>query len=258
MSNRVIKDSIKRSPQIDSLTWFEEVVFYRLIVTADDYGCLDGRTVLLKNELFPTRENVTKKAIDDAISKLVSVGLLCKYTVSGMPYLFLPTWERHQRIRNKHRKCPEPPEEIYAKCLTADCCQLTADCCQLTASCQPESNPIRIQSESNPNPIQSVDFQEDDGLKRVCKAYEDSIGLMPRHVAAAAMSFIQAGIETDLVIRAIELAAENNARTWSYASAILRNCENKGITTLSAFEADSAAHKAQKAQPEKKSRWKEL
>ena len=81
---------------------------------------------------------------------------------------------------------------------------------------------------------------------------------MPRHVAAAAMSFIQAGLETDLVIRAIELAAENNARTWSYVSAILRNCENKGITTLSAFEADSAAHKAQKAQPEKKSRWKEL
>lgn len=100
--------------------------------------------------------------------------------------------------------------------------------------------------------------EEDDDLKRVCKAYEDSIGLMPRHVAAAAMSFIQAGLETDLVIRAIELAAENNARTWSYVSAILRNCENKGITTLSAFEADSAAHKAQKAQPEKKSRWKEL
>lgn len=100
--------------------------------------------------------------------------------------------------------------------------------------------------------------EEDDDLKKVCKAYEDSIGLMPRHVADAAMSFIQAGIETDLVIRAIQLAAENNARTWSYVSAILRNCENKGITTLKAFEAESAAHKAKKSQPEKKSRWKEL
>ena len=80
--------------------------------------------------------------------------------------------------------------------------------------------------------------EEDDDLKRVCKAYEDSIGLMPRHVAASAMSFIQAGMETALVIRAIQLAAENNARTWSYVSAILRNCENKGIKTLGAFEAD--------------------
>ena len=37
MPNRVIKDSIKRSPQIDSLTWFEEVVFFHMILTADDY-----------------------------------------------------------------------------------------------------------------------------------------------------------------------------------------------------------------------------
>lgn len=133
MPNRVIKESIKRSPQIDSLTWFEEVVFYRLIVTADDYGCLDGRTVLLKNDLFPTKDNITKKSIEDAISKLVSVGLLCRYTVSDMPYLFLPTWERHQRIRNQHRRFPEPP--IY----------LTADCGQTSADCQSES-------ESNPNP----------------------------------------------------------------------------------------------------------
>lgn len=139
MPNRVLKDSIKRSPQIDSLTWFEEVVFYRLIVTADDYGCLDGRIILLKNELFPAKENITKKAMEDAISKLVSVGLLHKYEVSGMPYLFFPTWEKHQRIRNKHRKFPEPPME-----------SLTANCSQMTADCQSES-----ESESNPNPNQN-------------------------------------------------------------------------------------------------------
>ena len=79
MPNRVIKESVKRSPQIDSLTWFEEVVFYRLMVTVDDYGCCDGRPILLRNELFPTKETVTKKAVEDAISKLASVGLLCKY-----------------------------------------------------------------------------------------------------------------------------------------------------------------------------------
>lgn len=137
MPNRVIKESIKRSPEIDRLTWFEEVVFYRLLVTADDYGCTDGRIIVLKNELFPTKESVTKKSIEDAIGTLVSAGLLCKYTVNGMPYLFFPTWEKHQRVRNKHRKYPEPPEN-----------GLTADRCQMTADCQPESNPI--QSESNP------------------------------------------------------------------------------------------------------------
>ena len=135
MPNRVIKESIKRSSQIDSLTWFEEVVFYRLIVTADDYGCIDGRPVLIKNELFPTRENVTRKSVEDAITKLVTVGLLCQYEVDGRSYLVFPTWEKHQRIRNKHRKYPAPPDNI----------RLSANCRQTSANCQSES-------ESNPNP----------------------------------------------------------------------------------------------------------
>lgn len=140
MPNRVIKESIKRSPQIDSLTWFEEVVFYRLMVSADDYGCYDGRPVVIKNELFPTKEHITTKSVRDAIQRLASVGLLLTYEVSGMPYLFFPTWEKHQRVRNKHRKYPAPPDGI----------DLTANCCQMSATCQTESNPnpIRIQSES--------------------------------------------------------------------------------------------------------------
>lgn len=119
-------------------------------------------------------------------------------------------------------------------------------------------NPQSKVKESKVNNTHACAREDDAILKSICKAYEDSIGLMPRHVAASAMSFIQAGIDTDLVIRAIELAAENNARTWSYVSAILRNCENKGIKTLSAFEAENAARKAQKEKPEQKSRWREL
>ena len=246
MPNRVIKESIKCSPQIDALTWFEEVVFYRLIVTADDYGCFDGRPIVIKNSLFPTKDSVTVKSIESALSHLASVGLIYRYESNGMPYLAFPSWERHQRVRNKHRKYPQPEENEAKK-------DLSANRCQMSASCQPESNPIRIQSESNPNPIQSVDFQEDDGLKRVCKAYEDAIGAIPRYVADEAMSFVSKGFETALVCRAIQLAAENNVRKWSYAAAILRDCESKGITTLSAFNANSAAKKA----PQER-RWKEL
>ena len=138
MPNRILKESVKRSEQIDKLSWFEEVVFYRLILTADDYGCLDGRSVLLKNELFPTKDNVTKKAVEDAISKLASVGLLCKYTVNGKPYLFFPTWAKHQRLRNRYRKYPEPPQEA----LQAFDRQMSVKCqpnvSQEAADCPPE------------------------------------------------------------------------------------------------------------------------
>ena len=114
MPNRIIKESIKYSEEIDGLSWFTEVVFYRLLVTADDYGCLDGRTILLKNELFPLKESITKEDIEAAISELISARLLYKYTANGKPYLCFPTWDRHQRIRNKHRKFPAPPD-AYTK-----------------------------------------------------------------------------------------------------------------------------------------------
>lgn len=97
-----------------------------------------------------------------------------------------------------------------------------------------------------------------DVVKEIVDAYEGAIGAIPRYVMSEAMGFVESGLETSLVCRAIQIAAENNVRKWSYAAAILRECENKGVTTLSAFEAENAARKAQKEKPEQKSRWKEL
>ena len=71
------------------------------------------------------------------------------------------------------------------------------------------------------------------------------------------MSFVHGGMETALVCRAIQISAENNARRWSYAAAILRNCENKGVLTLRQFEAESRERKEKTAEQEE-SRWQEL
>ena len=134
MPNRMLKESIKLSPEIDQLSWFEEVLFYRMIVSADDYGCLDGRAAVLKNTLFPTKENITKKAINDGIAKLLKVGLVETYAVSERPYIHLLTFESHQRLRNKNRKFPEPPNakkelksNLTDNCPTNDG-QLTDNC----------------------------------------------------------------------------------------------------------------------------------
>ena len=198
-----------------------------------------------------------RSIFDDGVFQMFGV-----LTSAGIQRRYLSGCEKRDTIPIFEEYCLLEKNEIQDSVLRK--CTFFSVSGELTGVSSPEtgvSSPENPQSKVKKSKVNNTHAcaREDDAiLKSICKAYEDSIGLMPRHVAAAAMSFIQAGIETDLVIRAIELAAENNARTWSYASAILRNCENKGITTLSAFEADSAAHKAQKAQPEKKSRWKEL
>lgn len=125
MPNRMLKESIKTSTEIDKLSWFEECVFYRLVVTVDDYGCYDGRVIVLRNELFPTKDCITRKNVEDAIEKLESVNLLVRYEADGKPYIYLPTFGDHQRLRNKHRKYPAP--DLSDKRPSNDS-QLTADC----------------------------------------------------------------------------------------------------------------------------------
>lgn len=133
MPNRILKESICRSDSIDSLTWFEEVLFYRLIVVCDDYGRFDGRPAIIKGTCFPLKD-ITNKAISDALDKLSTVGLVRGYEVQGRPYLQLATWGRHQQIRAKKSKYPSNDET---------CNQMITD------DCNSPRNPI--QSESNPN-----------------------------------------------------------------------------------------------------------
>ena len=68
MPNRIIKESIRTSNSINELNWFEECLFYRLIVSCDDFGRFDGRPAIIKGTCFPLKENVTVKTIKDALN----------------------------------------------------------------------------------------------------------------------------------------------------------------------------------------------
>lgn len=126
MPNRIIKDSIRTSDSINSLSWFEECLFYRLIVSCDDYGLFDGRTAIIKGSCFPLKDGVTTKNIENALSKLVSAGLVKRYIVDGKPYLSLPTWEQHQNIRAHKSKYPKP-DESNMNTSECNCMQVNTD-----------------------------------------------------------------------------------------------------------------------------------
>lgn len=108
MPNRILKESICASDTIDGLSWFEEVLFYRLIVNCDDYGRFDGRPAIIKNRLFPLKENLTLKAVSAAVDSLANAGLVVLYVFEDKPFLYLPTWNSHQSIRAKKSKYPDP------------------------------------------------------------------------------------------------------------------------------------------------------
>lgn len=109
---RILKKSICQSDDIDQLAWFEEVLFYRLIVNCDDYGIFDGRAKILRGTLFPLKDDITIKQIEDAVTRLATVGLVRQYEVQGRPYLQLSTWSKHQRLRESKHTYPMPEDTI--------------------------------------------------------------------------------------------------------------------------------------------------
>ena len=141
MPNRIIKESICVSDSIDKLTWFEEVLFYRLMVNCDDYGRFDGRVSVIKNRLFPLKDNVTVKAVSDAINKLVSAELVVLYEYEGKPYLHLPTWNEHQVVRAKRSKYPAPDNNLKASEIICNHMQADVSVIQSESESESESNP---------------------------------------------------------------------------------------------------------------------
>lgn len=110
MPSRIIKQSICTSESMASLTWFEQVLFIRLIVSADDYGRFDARPAIIRGALFPLDDGVTVKAIRDALHKLSTQGMINLYEVGGKPTLELTAWCKHNKPRAKESKYPAPPE----------------------------------------------------------------------------------------------------------------------------------------------------
>lgn len=119
MPNRILKESICKSDEINSLSWFEEVLFYRLIVNCDDYGRYDARLRIIKNICFPLKD-ITEKDVEKALNKLSAVGLVRVYEdAQGRPFLQLVTWEKHQNVRAKKSKYP-PFDETCIQMYSSD------------------------------------------------------------------------------------------------------------------------------------------
>ena len=135
MPNRIIKETICTSEEIDSLTDAEEVFFYRLMVNCDDFGLFDGRVKIIASKCYPLK-SIDINCIQLMLDALVRVGLISMYEFEGRPYLALTNWAKHQQIRAKRAKYPTPDQghEII-------CNQLISDAPVI------QSNPI--QSKSN-------------------------------------------------------------------------------------------------------------
>lgn len=143
MPNRIIKESICYSADIEGLEAIEEVFFYRLIVNCDDFGRCDARTQMLKAKLFPLKEHMISDDINSYLMKLADINLITLYENGGIRYAQVTKWEKHQQVRAKRSKYPAIDDQ-NSNLISNDIK------CNQTMAYVPviQSNPIRIQSES--------------------------------------------------------------------------------------------------------------
>ena len=162
MPNRILKESICASENIDQLTAFQETFFYRLMVNCDDYGRMDARTKILAARLFPLRELRTSQ-VDDALKALTSAELILIYEVDGKPFLQMKTWDKHQQVRAKKSKYPSPDDGICNQMISSD-----NKCLR---------NPIQSNPNPNPNPKENRRFTPPtlEEVTEYCKARNNGV-----------------------------------------------------------------------------------
>lgn len=115
MPNRLLKEGICTSDAINMLSSDSEVLFYRLLVVADDYGRMDGRPQIIKSQCFPLKDSFTVEKILFLLEELRQANLIAFYKYDNKLFFYIKKWE--QRIRSKE-KYPEPTEYIDSNPLT--------------------------------------------------------------------------------------------------------------------------------------------
>lgn len=106
MPTRYLKPGIRDSEIIDRLNATDETMFYRLLVTVDDYGRTDARPQMVKAACFPIKEAMTAARCAASLKALAEAGLVELYEVDGKPYLQMCKWDNTPRAGAS--KYPQP------------------------------------------------------------------------------------------------------------------------------------------------------
>ena len=215
MPNRIIKESICTSENIDSLLPIEEVAFYRLLVNCDDYGCFDAREKVVKSRLFPLRD-MTTEDVRRILDRLAEVGLILLYEVDGHPYLQMKTWSKHQQVRAKRRKYPSADESTCNQMISND-----SKCAR---------NPIQSESLSE---SESLSFIPDDDAKkiqsehdRVLNAAEDA-GFGKSNSVRAGLLKLYADYGLEKMLSGFESCVKHGVANIAYLEACLKGTPKK-------------------------------
>jgi DnaD/phage-associated family protein len=223
MPNRILKDSICTSDNLDALTADEEVFWYRLIVQCDDYGRMDARPAILRARCYPLRlQTVSENDVSRWLASLQRAGLVHVYTIDGKPYLQIATWDKHQQVRAKRSKYPP----MQASDITCNPVLAVAPVIQ--------SNPIQTNHDAGGGSPLEPEFGQ------VCDTYHQNIGMLTKIISDKLAEDVKE-YGAPWVIDAIGIAVRAEKRDLRYVEGILRRWKQGGLSNGSTPHAEIPA-----------------
>ena len=198
MPNRIIKDSIRTSKSVNTMTDFQFRLWTYLLTYVDDYGRGSADPELLKGFVFPRRKGVTEATIEKALQDLANIGSILLYDVDGESYFCFPNWADHQRIQTKKSRFPSPDDGTLKKATVSH------------GESPPESNPIQSESNPNPNTNPNPNARETRGA-----AFEKFWSAYPRKEGKqkARSAFEKVTVSLDVLLIALE--AQKKSSQWT-------------------------------------------
>ena len=198
MPNRILKDSICTSPNIDVLSREAEVFFYRLLVQCDDFGRMDARAPILRAKCYPLQvDTVSQDDVKRWLGELVRADLVILYRVGTGDYLQMRTWERHQQIRAKRSKYPDMiADDINCNQMLADAPEIQSNPIQYESSAAPVGANLSEPTPKQPKPPASA---QADMFGAICETCELDPKLKKGMIAKTAQTLLQAGYTPEQV-----------------------------------------------------------
>lgn len=89
-------------------------------------------------------------------------------------------------------------------------------------------------------------------LQKIVNFYEQNINLLSPTIYEEIKSYLDDGLEAELIIKSLKEAVDRNCKNWKYAKGILDNCIANKIKTLHDFEIEQENFKNKKKNKTKK------
>lgn len=99
---------------------------------------------------------------------------------------------------------------------------------------QKNQYPINEKVKENNTSINNKKEKEE--KKKIVEFYENNITLIVSTVSEEIDSYLDDGLEAELIIACIKEAADRNKRNWKYIKTILNDCYNNKIYTVAQYE----------------------